>query len=310
MAIGTDEFVYNLENGWGKLPMWWQFRSCSDVAVDSQDRGYVLDRGVHPVLVFDRAGNFLSAWGEGFFRFAHSIYIDRSDYVWTTNRHAHTVMKFTQGGRLLQTVGTKDVPGTTYYGEPFNVPTGVAVSPSGMVFVSDGYGNYMVQKFSLDGEHLQSWGGPGTAPGKFALVHYLDVDDRGNVYVCDRENGRIQIFDENGIYLSEWGGLHMPAEICIEKDLAYIVEQGETPTSGRISVFSLDGRLLARWADNNGPGTGHPETAHGLALDSHDDIYVAELNPNLYSRFAGSLARYPSHRLGGGPMIGKFVRVR
>jgi DNA-binding beta-propeller fold protein YncE len=307
--MGNNDFVYEIEKGWGRLPTWWQYKSCSDVAVDSKDRVYVLDRGTHPVMVFDREGNFLSAWGEGLFRFAHSIYVDRSDFVWTSDCYTHTVMKFTEGGELLQTFGTKDVPGTTYYGEPFNMPTGVAVSRSGSVFVSDGYGNYMVQKFSPNGDHLRSWGGPGTGPGKFALVHYLDVDDQGRVYVCDRENGRIQVFDEDGAYLSEWTGLYMPAKVCIKKDLAYVIEQGETPTTGRVSVFSLDGMLLSRWADNEGPGTGHPGIAHGLAVDSRGDLYVAELNPNMYSSFAGIWAKYPSHREGGGPRIGKFARV-
>jgi DNA-binding beta-propeller fold protein YncE len=310
MTTGKDAFNYTLEKGWGKLPVWWQYHSCTDVAVDSQDRVYVLDRGVHPVLVFDRDGNFLSAWGEGLFRFAHSIYIDSKDFVWTSDCYTQLVMKFTLSGELIQTIGTKDVPGTTYYGEPFNMPTGVAVAPSGSIFVADGYGNYMVQKFSPNGEHIKSWGGPGTAPGKFALVHYVDVDRDGKVYVCDRENGRIQVFDEDGAFLSEWTGLYMPAKISIKKDLAYVIEQGETPTSGRLSVYSLDGKLIARWADDEGPGVVHPGIAHGLAVDSRGDLYVAELNPNLYDKFVGIWTNYPSHRPEGRPRIGKFNHVK
>lgn len=300
---------YRIKKGWGKLPENWQFKSCSDVAVDSQDRVYVLDRGSRPVTVFDRDGNFLSSWGEGHFRFAHSIYVDRRDCIWTSDCYTHTVMKFAMDGTLLQTIGTKDVPGTTYYGEPFNMPTGVAVSPSGSVFVSDGYGNYRVQKFSSDGQYVKSWGGPGRGPGEFNLPHYLDVDESGNVYVCDRENGRIQVFDEDGKYLAEWTGMYFPAKIIIRKDVAYVVEQGETPTTGRINLFSLDGRLLSRWTDNDGPGVGHPGIAHGISLDSRGDLYVAELNPNLFSNFVGIWAKYPAHREGGGPRIGKFELV-
>lgn len=302
MVVGEGDFCYQQEEGWGSLPLYWKFGSCSDVAVDSQDRVYVLDRGTHPVTVFDRHGSFLSAWGEGLFRFAHSIYIDKENYIWTSDCYCHVVMKFTQSGELVQTFGTRGVPGTTYYGEPFNMPTGVATSPSGSVFVSDGYGNYRVQKFSPDGRHLLSWGGPGTAPGRFALVHYLDIDGKGNVYVCDRENGRVQIFDESGAYLSEWTGLQFPAKIYVKGDVAYVIEQGEELTCGRVSIFSLDGGLLSRWTDDESKETGLTGIAHGIAVDSRGDVYVAELNPNLYSNIPP--------RLGGKPRIGKFVHLR
>src|SRR5271170_4475701 len=140
---------------------------------------------------------------------------------------------FTKEGKHLQTLGTPDVPGTTYYGEPFNMPTGSAVSPSGHVYVSDGYGNYRVHKYAPDGTLALTWGSFGTGPGQFSLVHHLDVDEEGQVYVCDRENGRIEVFDENGKYLREWGGLYFPAKVFVKKDLAYVVEQGKTPTTGR-----------------------------------------------------------------------------
>jgi DNA-binding beta-propeller fold protein YncE len=310
MAESEDNLTYRFQEGWGRLPLWWQFNSCTDVAVDSQDRVYALDRGDHPVMVFDRNGDFISSWGEGLFKVPHSIYLDKDDFVWISDCKTHTVMKFTQGGQLLQTLGTKDFPAMTYYGMPFNQPTGVAVAPSGAIFVSDGYGNYKVQKFSPEGEFIKSWGGPGTGPGQFACLHYLDVDDQGRVYVCDRENHRIEVFDEDGAYLTEWPDLFMVAKVRIRKDIAYVVEQGRTPTTGRISILSLDGKLLGRWSNNEGPGEGHPNTgiSHGLTVDSRGDIYVAELNPNMYSKYAGIWESYPPDSPNGRPRIGKFVR--
>jgi DNA-binding beta-propeller fold protein YncE len=311
MVVGNGPFTYTFEANWAKLPLWWRFRSCSDVAIDSKDRVFVLDRGTHPVIVLDTDGNFLSCWGEGLFRFGHSIYLDRNDFVWTSDCHTQLVMKFTQDGQLLQTIGNKDVPGTTYYGIPFNMPTGVAVSPSGFIYVADGYGNYKVHKYSPEGVHLGSWGSPGTGPGQFALVHYLDVDDQNNVYVCDRENGRIQVFDENGKYLSEWRGLNEPSKILVRGNTAYVVEQGVPLRSGRVSIFSLDGKLLSRWANDEEGGKGTLEPfPHGISVDSRGDVYVAELDPSLYDAFRGEWAKYfPPDLPEAKPGIVKFIHA-
>jgi DNA-binding beta-propeller fold protein YncE len=286
MVLGQGEFTYRFDQGWGKLPKWWKIQNCSDVAIDSHERVYILDRGPHPVMVFERDGTFIGSWGEGgMFRAPHGIYIDKEDSVYATDFSTQQAMKFTCEGKVLLTLGNRDLPAGTFYGEPFNMPTGVSVAPSGNIFVSDGYGNHKVQKFSANGTLIGSWGKPGTGPGEFALVHNVDTDKSGRVYVCDRENGRIQIFDEGGKFITQWSDLHMPADIRIKGDVAYVAEQGMTDTP-RISIFALDGSLLSRWGSEKA-WEGVFRNPHGLWVDSEGVIYVCQVRvdgePQVYT---------------------------
>ena len=167
--------------------------------MDKQDRVFCFTRGEHPVIVFDRDGKFLRSWGEGVVRRAHGITIDADDMVWLTDDLHHTVRKFTPEGKLLLTIGDPDKPAELQGGKPFNRPTHVAICPkSGYLFVSDGYGNSRVHKYAPDGKYVMSWGEPGTDPGQFNLPHNLVTDRDGLVYVADRENHRVQIFDGKG----------------------------------------------------------------------------------------------------------------
>ncbi len=135
VVVGSGRFTYKVAEGWGKLPKGWRFAQVAGVAVDSCDRVYVFNRGEHPVIIFDRDGNFLSSWGEGMFRTPHGICIGQDDHVYLADSGNHTVRKFTTDGKLLMTLGTEGVAGTS--GAPFNGPTDVAVSPSGQIFVSE-----------------------------------------------------------------------------------------------------------------------------------------------------------------------------
>jgi len=197
--------------GWGKLPEGWHFVEVAGVAVDAKDNVFCFTRGEHPVIIFDRDGKFLRSWGEGQVRRAHGITIDADGTVWLTDDLQHTVRKFTPEGKHLLTIGDPDKPATLQGGKPFNRPTHVAICPkSGYLFVSDGYGNSRVHKYSPDGKHVMSWGEPGTDPGHFNLPHNLVTDRDGLVYVADRENHRVQIFDGQGRYQGQWNNLHRP----------------------------------------------------------------------------------------------------
>jgi len=237
--------------------------------------------GAHPVTIFDRGGRFTSSWGEGEFRTAHSIYVDRDDFVYTVDCGTHLVVKHAQSGEPVLTLGNRDLAGAVYYGEVFNMPTGVAVSSTGHIFVSDGYGNFKVQKFSPEGKHLGNWGRQGKGPGEFALVHNIDIDKNDLVYVCDRENGRIEIFDGDGTYLREWGGMKLPCSIDIDGDVAYICEQAYGDDPARVHVLSLSGDVVSSWSTLEEEAKGSLGVAHGIAVDSRGDIYVAD-NPNAY----------------------------
>ena len=214
MLFGSGEYRYELVDGWAKLPEGWSFLDVGGIAIDSQDRVYVFNRSPHPVMVFDRGGNFLSSWGEGFFNRPHGARISKEGVIYCADDGNHTVSKFTLDGKLLATLGTKDKPSDTGYidqpdfyasletivrgGGPFNRPTGIALSSSGDIYISDGYGNARVHRFSSDGKLISSWGEPGTGQSQFRLPHNIWIDSQDRVWVSDRENSRIQIFDAGG----------------------------------------------------------------------------------------------------------------
>ena len=272
MAALQDSFNYKVVEGWGQGPEGRAFGGVTPaVATDSHDRVYVARREPAAILVYDREGRFLTAWGEGLLKSPHSVWFDERDHLYVTDVKDHTVRRFDSDGRVLQTLGTPGQVGAP--GEPFNRPTWAVLAPGGDLYVSDGYGQFRVHRFSADGTLQHSWGEEGAGPGQFALPHCLRVDSRGRVLVLDRENRRLQIFDAEGVYLDEWPDLDGPNDLYIDRDDNVFIAEGNY----RISVFNLDGRLLARWGEQ-GEGQGqfadHP---HGLWLDSRGDLYVAEV---------------------------------
>jgi DNA-binding beta-propeller fold protein YncE len=261
-------------------------------------------------MVFDRQGNFLTSWGKGLFKRAHGSGVGPDGSIWCTDDKNHTVRKFTPEGKVLMTLGNEDKPSDTGYvqewfdffwslttitkgGPPFNRPTGVAITDSGTIYVADGYGNARVHKFSADGKHLLSWGEPGYKPGEFRLPHDVWVDKQERVWIPDRENSRIQIFDSQGKFLDQWEDLIRPTDLHIEGEgVVYVSE-----LCLRMSIFSPTGKLLARWGTKAGDSM---EKAlfwapHTIALDSKGDIYVGDVafthnkidrGPNVVHKFA------------------------
>ena len=276
---------------WGALPDGMSFVEATSVAVDTNDDVYVFNRGKHPVIVFDRTGRFKRTWGEGLFRRAHGIMIGPDGTLWLTDDLHHTIRQFTPDGKCLLTIGDPDTPSTLQGGKPFNRPTHVAISPkTGDVYVSDGYGNSRVHKYDPKGRHLMSWGEPGTDPGSFNLPHNIATDAAGLVYVADRENHRVQIFDANGKYLAQWNNLHRPCGLAADARLGDIFFVGELPShlavnkdvpnlGARVSILNIKGQLLGRIGGSfAGEKPGEFVAPHGCAVDSHGDLYVAEVS--------------------------------
>ena len=230
--LESGDFRYEVNMDWAKLPQGWTFHEVADVAVDSKDRVYVFSRGKHPLIVFDREGNFLYSWGEGVFKRPHGVTVGPDETLYCADDGDHTVRKCTLDGKVLMTLGTPDKPAPAWSGHPFNRPTKVAVDPkTGEFYVTDGYGNSRVHKYSPDGELLFSWGQPGTEPGEFNIVHTVCLDKEGLVYVADRENDRVQIFDPKGKYITQWNNMH---RAC--------------PKLGRVSVSSArKGSVSPAW---------------------------------------------------------------
>ena len=154
--LGSGKHRYRVVENWAKLPPGWEFRDVAAVAVDSKDRVYVFNRGQHPMIVFDRDGNFLRSWGEGLFSRAHGIDIDEDDVLYCTDDGDHTVRKLTTDGKVLMTIGVPGKPAPFLSGKPFNRCTHTALSPKGEIYVSDGYGNSVVHKYSPDGKDRKS----------------------------------------------------------------------------------------------------------------------------------------------------------
>ena len=294
---------YQVVEGWEQLPKGYEHRDVAGVAVDSEDRVYLICRGDHPIIVYDRNGKFLSSWGEGDFTYrTHGITVGPDEMLYCTDDGNHTVRKFTPNGKLLMTLGTMNKPSDTGYdgkdsinipraAGPFNRPTNLAVGPKGDLYVSDGYGNCRVHRFSPSGELKQSWGVSGKGPGEFHLPHGIAAAADGRIFVCDRENDRIQIFSPDGEYLAEWTDTQRPTHLVFDaQGRAYVSElwwhRGQTsqrhgpisePRYGRVSVFDKDGRVLARWGTPDACAAGSFAAPHGLAVDSRGDIYVSEV---------------------------------
>lgn len=301
-VVGGGAFVYEAVPAWEHLPEDWSFVEAVGMATDSQDQVYVFNRGEHPVIVLDREGKFIRAWGEGKFVRPHGIWIGPDDALYLSDDKDHTVRKYSSEGELLLTLGTSGQPSDsgvensdyrtiTQAASPFNQPTNLALAPDGTMYVSDGYGNARVHKFSPEGEFLLSWGEPGSGPGQFHLPHGVGVDSGGKVYVADRENSRIQIFSPDGEFLDEWTDMVRPCEVFLDgDDNVFVAELGRRAgmfpwmspdpdsTGGRVSVFDHDGALQSRWGGGDRPGTpGDFFAPHDIWVDSQGSVYVGEV---------------------------------
>ena len=211
VVLGTDGYRYEVNDGWAKLPPGMEFNAdVAAVGVDKHDNVYAFNRGKHPMCVFDREGNLLRSWGEGIYPRAHGVFMAPDDTIWLTDDGDHTVRQCTLDGKILLTIGVPGKPAPYMSGDPFHRCTHTAMSPQGDLYVSDGYGNSRVHKYSPDGKLLFSWGEPGTDPGQFNIAHNICCDPDGWVYVADRENHRVQIFDGKGKYQAQWNNLHRP----------------------------------------------------------------------------------------------------
>ena len=307
----TTTTTYEPVPGWAKIPHGFWLREATSVAVDSQDRVYVFNRGNMPMLVFDADGHMIDHWGNDTphgdmdeivdpygvtrlvwrgvrFGWPHSVRVDPDDYLWLVDVHTHKLTKTDRSGTTVMTLGSGD-PAPPQSGDPFNKPTDLAISQAnGDIFVSDGYGNSRVHRYAADGQHILSWGEPGSDLGQFSLPHNIAMVDDSHVIVCDRENHRVQQFTVDGEFVRAW---HVHHAVAVTRgrgpdDYLYIAEQGPPPVQvgvpnlgHRVSIYSPAGELVTRIGAAL-PGES-PERflwPHSIATDSHGDIYVAEVS--------------------------------
>jgi DNA-binding beta-propeller fold protein YncE len=288
--LGYGDFRYAMDSEWGTLPEGMSYREVPDVVTGPDGHVYAFSRGDQKMIVLDSEGHYITSWGQDLFARPHGVSLSHDGTLWCVDDGDHTVRRCTTDGHVLLTIGTPGKPAPAGSGHPFNRPTKVAEAPvTHNLYISDGYGNARVHKYTPEGELLFSWGAYGTGPGEFNLVHLVSTDAQGYVYIADRENHRIQVFDPDGNYVREWRNhLHRPCGLYIGADqLVYVgqlapglpVNRAYPNLGARVSIHDLNGELIA-WlgADRPGLEPGQFLAPHGLAVDSHGDIYVGEVS--------------------------------
>ena len=286
---------YRVVHGWPILPEGYVFGQVSGVGVDSHEHVFVFHRADHGgekkpgpiespvVMCFDGpTGNLRDSWGENTFLVPHGLRVDQRDYVWLTDLELHQVFKYSHDGTLSLTLGVAGVPGWDH--QHFNKPTDVAVAADGSIYVSDGYGNRRIAKFSPEGRFLLEWGRAGDQPGEFQEVHNVVLDREGRVYVADRINRRIQVFTGDGQFIAQWKSeaLGSPWGLsCGADNFLYVVDGGDMsphlPGRAHISRLDLEGNILEQWS-SFGNYDGQLFWGHDIAVGKLGDVYVGEVN--------------------------------
>jgi DNA-binding beta-propeller fold protein YncE len=274
----AGETHYRLVESWAQFPPGVaKWGAATGVDVDAHDNVYVLHRNESmPVMAFDRNGKFLRAWGQGMFKTTHFLRVDPFGNVWVTDRGDMQAFKFDSSGKLLVTIGKKGVTGDNNSHDTFNGMADLAVAKNGDIFIADGEGpNTRVVKFSKDGAFVKWWGGKGTEPGQFNVPHSIAIDAKGRLYVADRSNNRIQIFDSNGKFLRQWTNFGTPWGVFVKKDLIYVVDG--TANNCLLIANIKDGKIIDRIDGLS--------NATAVAVDSTGAIYVGEVNGTNVKQF-------------------------
>ncbi len=294
---------YRVDEGWAKLPQGRKWGAAIGIDIDRDGKSiWVFDRcatandcsesNLAPIQKFDASGNVVFSFGAGMFNYPHGLFIDRDDNVWvsdgrTKNGRGQTVMKFSPAGKLLMTLGKPGVAGDGP--DTFNAPSDILVAPNGDIFVADGHGgdtNARIVKLSKDGKFIKAWGKKGSAPGEFDAPHSLAMDSAGRLFVADRSNSRIQIFDQNGEFLEQWRQFGRPSGVFIDKkDVIYVAdstsnEQTNPGYKQGIRIGSVkDAKVVAfiPWSETN--------TLEGVAADDQGNVYGGFTNTMNFRRF-------------------------
>lgn len=306
IEFGNGEFHFRLVEGWGHNLVDWEdsksgLSRISGLSCDSQGRVYLLSRNERPVLIADRDGQLLESWDASLFDIPHGATVDADDNFYCVDSGGHMVYKFDRHGKLLFTLGRRGHPsdtGAEYKpmhempdyrtvkrgAGPFFAPTNLAVAPkSGDLYISDGYGNSRIHRFTKDGAYVESWGEPGVRPGQFHIPHGVLVGPNDVVYVADRDNKRIQLFDLTGHFLEQWTFTLYPSHLVLGPDgLLYVCESLETPafdgSPAGFRILTLEGKELA-FFDNGIAGRAYQKTraAHDICVDSEGSVYIGDV---------------------------------
>ncbi|MEX2173055.1 MAG: peptidyl-alpha-hydroxyglycine alpha-amidating lyase family protein [Pirellulaceae bacterium] len=270
-AVYADEPYVSA--GFLEFPAEVELGAMSAVAVDAEDRIYVLHRGEPPLVALDAQGKFVRAWGQGMFKVPHGLRVDSQGHIWTTDNGNHVLRKFNREGRLLATLGVEGKAAKA--SEGFRAPDDLVFDSRGNIYVADS-GNGRIVKLSADGTHLAEWGKKGKGAGEFATAHGLAIDKEDRIYVADRGNKRVQVFDAQGKHLADWSGFGNPFGLLVVGD-ELLATEGDIH-----KIFHLDraGQVVAQWGTHE-----TLKLPHLMAVDSRGTLYVAEVNGPRVQKF-------------------------
>ena len=262
---------HKVDSNWPTLPAGWTFDETPGVAVDKREHVFVFHRGPHSIMEFDVEGKLLRNWGDGVFVRPHALKFDPEGNLWAADDQGHVVVKMDAQGRVRMVLGRKNTKGET--DDLFNRPTDIAFGLNGDVYITDGYGNSRVVQYTREGKFVRTWGKKGSAEGEFNLPHGIAVDKQGRVYVGDRENRRMQVFDANGKFVTQWKHVGSPWGVVITPDQQLYLCDGY---NNRILKTNLSGEITGVLS---GPGKlpGLLDFSHHLAVAPGGNIYVAEI---------------------------------
>lgn len=291
---------YVIDPTWPHKPDRFKWGQMPGITVDTQDHIYIFTRSQPGVQVYQADGTLLRTWDIEDVSGAHFIRIGPAGNVWAANIANHVVRKYSPEGKLLLTLGTLGRAGTDE--SHFDKPTDMAILPTGDIFVSDGYGNRRVIHFDVKGKYINQWGEAGTKPGQFALPHSIVADSRGRLYLADRENARIQVFDTRGKLLAVWANVVTPwglwmtkndeiwvcGSSCVRKDGSD--EWLVLPPSDQVVMkLNLEGEVLLRVPlpkTVDPPGkVGELDWVHGIAFDSQGNLYLGDIQGGRAQKF-------------------------
>ncbi|MSR31406.1 MAG: 6-bladed beta-propeller [Gemmataceae bacterium] len=287
---------YEVAPAWPENPKAFPPGDVPGIAVNSKDEVYVFTRAKPPVRVYSTEGKLLRSWGSDTVETAHHIKIDQGGNVWLADIGLHVVRQFTPEGKLLKTFG---IPGE--FGEDerrLKMPTDMAIAPNGDVFISDGYGNNRIVHFDGQGKFIKAWGKMGTGSGDFSLPHAIVMDSKGRLYVADRNNVRVLVYNQDGKLLNIWNNLIVPWGFWINaKDEIWVC--GSSPMPWRddpkykgaplgcppkdqvILKFNPEGKVLQHWTFPKGEDEkekpGDLNWVHALAVDSQGNLYLGDI---------------------------------
>lgn len=291
---------YEVDPHWPERPAGIEWADMPGVAVDGKDQVWICTRAKPHVQLYSPQGKLLRSWDHELLDSVHYLRLDPTGNLWVADGKSHVVLQFTPEGRLLRCLGTPGEPGCDE--KHFDRPTDMAVTPAGDVFVTDGYGNTRVAHFDSNGRFVKAWGKPGVGPGEFSLPHSIVVDSKGILYVSDRDNVRVQVFDQSGEFLAEWRNLLVPWGLWVSKDDEIWIA-GSSPMPWRpddinlgcppkdqvFMKFDTSGKLQQLWTIPKGEDgkekPGELNWVHGLALDSQGNIYAGDIKGRRVQKF-------------------------